>query len=249
MAKVIGIKGKSVELITLNKFRKEMLFVFLSFLLIMFFSGLGLGLYLNSMNVYTGIFFILFSIVLAVYGTKIITKIGDKLQKDRLNYAKGLTGETIVGYKLESLSDDYYVINDLKTSYGNIDHIVIGSSGIYIIETKNFRGLITSSEKGELLLNGQLTDKPFIRNFTATVMSIKKQIDVLSRKENYIQGLMVFPSAFLSAKWGTTSYIHCLTDDKLYDYFEKRVKRFSKEEVQLFYNAFVALTSMDKGFA
>lgn len=248
MAKVLGIKGKSVEQITMDRFRKEMLFGFLSFLLIMFFLGFGLGFYLNFMNIYIGISFIVLGTVLVVYGTKIIIKIGEKFQKDRLNYTKGLLGETIVGYKLQSLSDDYYVINDLRTPFGNIDHIVIGMSGIYIIETKNFKGLITATESGELLLNGQSTVKPFIGNLTKTVMSIRTQIMALTNREIYIKGLMIFPSAFIKAKWGTTGYINCLSDEGLYNYFEKQDKRLSQKEVGIFYNAFVALVSMDKAY-
>lgn len=44
--------------------------------------------------------------------------------------------------KLKTLSDDYYLINDvlLGEAYGNIDHIVLGPNGLFTIETKNYVG-------------------------------------------------------------------------------------------------------------
>ncbi len=62
----------------------------------------------------------------------------------RSHYKSGYSGEQIVIEALQNLPDSYSLINDvnLPNSYGNIDHIVLGSNGIFIIETKNFEGEI-----------------------------------------------------------------------------------------------------------
>ena len=54
------------------------------------------------------------------------------------------SGEQVVVESLQSLSDSYSLINNvnLPNSYGDIDHVVLGSNGIFIIETKNFEGEI-----------------------------------------------------------------------------------------------------------
>lgn len=64
------------------------------------------------------------------------------------NYGSGLEGEKLVTETLSDLDDKYYLINDVKLSdsYGNIDHIVLGPNGIFVIETKNY--------SGELICNG-----------------------------------------------------------------------------------------------
>ena len=65
----------------------------------------------------------------------------------------GYYGERYVSKKLEKLSDEYVVINDvlLQTNYGTtqIDHVVVSPYGIFVIETKNYNGWILGHEKSE----------------------------------------------------------------------------------------------------
>jgi len=55
-------------------------------------------------------------------------------------WSKGSKGEKLVAHELNELPEDYYVFNDLMipTLRGNIDHVVIGPTGIYALETKNY---------------------------------------------------------------------------------------------------------------
>jgi energy-coupling factor transporter transmembrane protein EcfT len=57
---------------------------------------------------------------------------------------QGAKGEEIVGKWLETLGDDYFILNDvmLPGDKGNIDHIVLGKTGIFVIETKTHKGQI-----------------------------------------------------------------------------------------------------------
>jgi|GEM_PF-308728 len=66
---------------------------------------------------------------------------GTHLQR-YLNYKKGVEGEKLVIEALLDLGDDYYLINDVKLGKGNIDHIVLGPNGVFVIETKNYSGKI-----------------------------------------------------------------------------------------------------------
>lgn len=68
---------------------------------------------------------------------------------------KGWVGEWRVSHKLRWLpSDKYQVINDvlLPTNYGTtqIDHIVISIYGVFIIETKNYKGTISGGPNSEM---------------------------------------------------------------------------------------------------
>lgn len=67
---------------------------------------------------------------------------------------KGWFGEKAVGSILERLpKEEYRVINGimLQTENGTcqIDHVVISIYGIFVIETKNYKGWITGSEYGD----------------------------------------------------------------------------------------------------
>ena len=64
------------------------------------------------------------------------------LRKYRI-YRGGWEGEKKVVQLLRSkLSDDYILINDLciRSGRGDIDHIVLGPTGIFVLETKNWSG-------------------------------------------------------------------------------------------------------------
>lgn len=58
------------------------------------------------------------------------------------SWAKGLHGENTVFKYLNTLPKDYYVFHDvtLPKKKGNIDHVVIGPNGVFVIETKNYSG-------------------------------------------------------------------------------------------------------------
>lgn len=56
----------------------------------------------------------------------------------------GELGESFVAEYLEQLPDGYYIYNDvvLPTERGTtqIDHVVVSKYGVFVIETKNYRG-------------------------------------------------------------------------------------------------------------
>jgi hypothetical protein len=66
-------------------------------------------------------------------------------------YQQGFEGEKQVSKVLSStLSDDYFLINDVQLVAGkrsNIDHIVLGPTGIFVLETKNHSGKIICYEE------------------------------------------------------------------------------------------------------
>jgi len=86
---------------------------------------------------------------------KSLTEIKQKkaIVDNLISYAYGALGEQKVLKKLETLSDDFVVINDFSISLKNpiynkkkkdyiksiqIDHLLVGPSGLFIIETKNW---------------------------------------------------------------------------------------------------------------
>jgi len=174
-----------------------------------------------------------------------------KLDKEMASWKRGESGEVIVGQNLESLlPDDFRVIHDLKTDYGNFDHVVIGPPGIFAVETKNWRGTVTADGNGELVWNERKYDKPHIANLTRRIMSVREQVVSLSKMDCFIQGVMVFPSAYLKADWGTTGTVHCIRGDQIQSYFtnQKSNRKLPARQIEKFSTAFLALARMDEGF-
>jgi hypothetical protein len=69
---------------------------------------------------------------------------------------KGASGEVEIGLALQGLGPEFVVLHDRKIpgSRANIDHLVVGPCGIFVVETKNVTGRVTV-ERGELRVSGR----------------------------------------------------------------------------------------------
>ena len=104
---------------------------------------------------------------------------------------KGYLGEKAVTYRLSGLPvQQYIILNDvmLRTNYGTtqIDHIVVSVYGIFVIETKNYKGWITGSEYGEQWTKNMYGKKysfrnPLKQNY-AHVKALQEKMDLTEDK-------------------------------------------------------------------
>jgi|WetSurMetagenome_2_1015567.scaffolds.fasta_scaffold27354_5 hypothetical protein len=119
------------------------------------------------------------------------------LRKYRI-YSGGWTGEKQVAKLLTNkLNDDYYLLNDLYLGEGggDIDHIVLGPNGVFVLETKNWSGSISC--------NGDEWHRGGKRNFSGSpsrqvkrnAAKIKQIIDAnpnLRPLDIWVEGIVVF---------------------------------------------------------
>lgn len=242
MAKVLGETGRYVSDQSTKKFVRMLLLLYFFGIFIGFLSGYMIGVH--------KIWITLSVIPIILASWLFVAKKLKSVERDRINFRKGLMGEAVIGYILEGFPDDFRVIHDLSTPFGNIDHVIIGPTGAYVIDAKNWKGVIAADGNGELLLNGKPTQKTEVKNLTRRIMSIKEKIKVLSSLDPYVQGIFAFPSAYIEAKWGTTGYIHCVKDEQLYDYIveNKKSKKLDTKKIDALSQAFLALARMDRDF-
>ena len=98
------------------------------------------------------------------------------------SWNKGIKGEIIVAEYLNQLPEDYFVFNDVKFpgSYGNLDHVVVGPTGIYVIETKNYKGFFLVKGNEFFYKNGNRVKKAKGqpgKQVMANSMSLKKFLE------------------------------------------------------------------------
>ena len=119
------------------------------------------------------------------------------LRKYRI-YSGGWEGEKQVAKFLTStLNDDYYLLNNLYLSNGggDIDHIVLGPNGVFVLETKNWSGSISC--------NGDEWQRAGKRNFSGSpsrqvkrnAAKIKQIIDSSPNLRHlgvWVEGIVVF---------------------------------------------------------
>lgn len=139
-------------------------------------------------------------------------------EKTRVDMRRGVTGEAIVAATLEDLPDEFCVINDPTTDSGNLDHVMVGPTGVFIIDAKNWRGIVTPDGQGDLLLNGRRPDD-IIKPFLGRLMKIREKVRVLVPETNpFFQALFAFTSAKVDAPWGKTGNVLCMRDDQLVNF-------------------------------
>lgn len=98
------------------------------------------------------------------------------------SWNKGIKGEYIVAEYLNQLPEDYFVFNDVKFpgSYGNLDHVVVGPTGVYVIETKNYEGFFLVKGNDWFYKNGSRVKKAKGqpgKQVMANSMSLKKFLE------------------------------------------------------------------------
>jgi Nuclease-related domain len=111
----------------------------------------------------------------------------------------GRKGESAVTETLKSLPDDYVVLNDivLPDRKGNVDHVLIGPNGVFVIETKNYSGFVRC-EEDEWFMNGhriRSLTKQAKRNSMAVRGYIASLFPGPQSKVPYIVPLLVFVSS------------------------------------------------------
>ncbi len=74
-------------------------------------------------------------------------------------FFKGARGEEQIALTLAGLPDGYTVLHGVVLGHGglwrglNLDHVVVGPTGLVLIETKNWQGVVTCQD-GSLKVNG-----------------------------------------------------------------------------------------------
>ncbi len=74
-------------------------------------------------------------------------------------YSKGIAGEVRVERVLRELDDSYILINNVRlpNGGGNIDHVVVGPTGVFAIETKNIKGsFVCEGDNWYKIKNGKI---------------------------------------------------------------------------------------------
>lgn len=73
-------------------------------------------------------------------------------------FFKGARGEERVAGILRRLPADYHVFNDFVVGSEHIDHVVVGPTGVYAVETKFWKGAVTL-EDDDILVGGHLPSR------------------------------------------------------------------------------------------
>jgi len=135
-------------------------------------------------------------VLMRVFGNLIEGQVDRKIKLEK-RAVRGAKAEEKVGELLAELPDDYTVLNDIESPYGNIDHIVLGKdSGVFLIETKAHGGRVETD--GEtILVNGRAPEKDFVAQALRNSYWLRDSIGAIVGSKPWITPILVFTNAFV----------------------------------------------------
>jgi hypothetical protein len=152
-------------------------------------------------------------------------------------YKGGRQGEkTVIKTLTNNLNDEYCIINGayLKGGGGDIDHIVLGPTGVYVLETKNWSGKITCNGDQWHRPGKKIKSNPSLQAKYNT-QKVKRLIDsssIFQRFDIWVEGLLVFTNT--NAKLNINNpTITVLNIQQLSGYIKKQKSSYlTKDQIQ-----------------
>ncbi len=154
-------------------------------------------------------------------------------------YRGGWEGEKQVAKLLsQTLSDDYYLLNDLylRDGGGDIDHIVLGPNGVFVLETKNWSGNFScNGDEWQRAGKGNFSGSPSrqVKRNAAKIQDIIDNSPNLRGMSIWVEGIVVFTNnhAILHIK---NSAVAVLRLSQLPNFVNsvRRSSHFSREQLE-----------------
>lgn len=123
-----------------------------------------------------------------------------------VRFKKGISGETETLQELNLLSPEYKVFKNIKFEglYGNIDFVVVGPTGIYIVESKKVSGLIDFDGK-ELLCNGRLLENKHVLYLVRDqYWKLHNYLKDVLKEDLFVLPIIVFVNGSFNKEFGFT---------------------------------------------
>jgi hypothetical protein len=252
MAKVLGESGRYASQEEIKKFRHFFLLIISVIAILGGVLGylLCLQLQVRKFSSVTTLATVLILVCIIYLVDRVGFRKLEEIEKRRMAMRKGAAGENAVAKILEDFPEDYCIINGLTTPFGDLDHVVVGPTGVYILDAKNWKGAVSADGKGGILLNGKPTDKHAVNPLVTRMMNVKEKIKTLCNLDPFFKVVLVFPIARVDARWGETGSANCIRGDQLWSYIVENeiANKLDKKAIDSLAQAFLALATMDKEF-
>lgn len=159
--------------------------------------------------------------------------------RPRLHSLKlGRDGEKVVGQFLETLRDrGYRVFHDVVGGNFNLDHVLIGPSGIFTVETKTYRKpegrthIVFDSET--ILVDGYAPDRDVVIQAKAQASWLRELLTESTGRKFAVRSAIVFPGWFVDYTGPKERTMWVLNPKALPTFLDHEPAQLSREDVQL----------------
>jgi Nuclease-related domain len=162
------------------------------------------------------------------------------------NWRNGEAGERKTAKALKPLErSGLNVVHDVQVRFGNYDHIAVGRSGVYLLETKNPSGIVEYRD-GQFWLQRRLDPDASARldeirsRALASAAAVKEEIERRTGIRSWVQAVVVFWSDFPDGlvEDGRCVFVH---GSGLRAWLESRPDCLDERKVETFVTAIGAL--------
>lgn len=152
---------------------------------------------------------------------------------------QGREGERAVGEFLERLREQgYKVFHDVPGEGFNLDHVLVGSGGVFTVETKTWSkpvsGKASISFDGEQIqVNGMKPDRDVIAQALSQARWLKRLMKESAGREVHVQPMVVFPGWWVDAPPGTQREVWVMEPKGLPAFLDRQSRQLGDEDVSL----------------
>jgi len=162
--------------------------------------------------------------------------------RSRLRHAKNLSvgakGEKTVGQFLETLrAKGYQVFHDIPGDGHNIDHVLIGPTGVYTIETKTRMkpegDARVSYDGSEVRVNGFAPDRDPVGQALAQARELRAILKSSTGKEFFVRPVVVYLGWYVEQPVGKKPEVWVLNEQHFVAFLDHEDVRLKDEDIHL----------------
>jgi hypothetical protein len=175
-------------------------------------------------------------LILAIIATVVSVVVFFRLFKRFRNLNRGERGEIYVAELLDELrAFGYRVIPDITRDGFNIDHVVVGPAGVFVVETKyrSGYGAIEFRDGEGLFVGGRKEENDPLAQARGNAAEINRMIKEDCGIYRWVTPLVVFVGDYqIKNKWQSTD-LRVFTADQVVGYIREQQPELTRSEIQL----------------
>lgn len=151
-------------------------------------------------------------------------------------YRQGIQGEKAVGQWLEELrAQGYKVIHDLEGEGFNVDHVLIGPTGVYAVETKTIskpqdRKAEITFDGEHVLVDGFTPDRDPVKQARAAARYVSQTLAGCMGEAPFVRPILLYPGWYIQRRTKKAD-LWVLNENLLQAYLDHEDDRLSDREV------------------
>lgn len=147
-----------------------------------------LGVVVSGNPALLAVGFAVFMICMIGGGT-VLGTVDPDYRKNRDVYRAGMNGEKLTESVLSTLPDSYLIVPNVQLRVqqrkGEIDHLVLGDNGIFVVETKNYKGTLSGD-----VHDGSLTKDKYSSGGTLSTKTVTNPVRQVKRETMMLKDIL-----------------------------------------------------------